>query len=57
MIAPKFARMSAQMSAQMSATTIAKTIAKTSAMPVPFEPTPSRRARGQGVPAGERGGR
>jgi hypothetical protein len=57
MIAPKFAQMSAQMSATTIATTIAKTSAKTSAVPVPFEPTPSRRARGQGVPAGERGGR
>lgn len=31
--------------------------ARPGAMPVPFEPTPARRARGQGAPAGQRGGR
>lgn len=31
--------------------------AQPSAMLVPLEPTPSRRAGGQGVPLGQRGGR
>ena len=45
MIAPEIAKMSARPSVQPSA------------MPVPFEQTGPRRARGQGAPAGQRGGR
>lgn len=53
MSAQKIVPMSVPMGAQASA----QARAQPGAMPVAFAPTPPRRARGQGAPAGPRGGR